>query len=394
MTKAKTKKRRSRSRKVCFTITGEALTRLTRDLVCEGKWPEAVRTLVDGMHGMTYELAFRVLAGDAKFVGENNSVDLVDDDDQEYRGRLLWLYAGIYRDASRNTYLQPYAFVSGWSAQDLGGAPGGLTNKHRRQAMQRRGPLGTSWESADDKLYRSQHYMDDPVNDWAEVLYVDEKHDQRCVLLRSVAQPPLWVEPHFDLQSALNAWLKYHELEERSALRGPFYDDAIDERREIREQAQRRREKPDKQTREKIRKQTAAALATDSPFTPDEAETILEGISGEADVDSVPERGNPEDSKHGYILRDGSFYPCKYMQHKALATRLLKHLHSVETDDPDKEADKRGWVKVQIGMLDKMARVMAVRRMTEVQRKIALEWCVAHNAGPEALQELMTPPER
>lgn len=400
------KAKRPRSRKVCFVITGAALTRITRDLVCEGKWPEAVRTLVLGLHGMTYALAFKILSGNAKLTGENNNVELEDDDDQEHRDRVMWLYAGVFRDASKNLYMQPYAFMSGWSEQDVGGPPGGLTNKRRSMPRQRTS-IGMSWSGADDKLYRSQWYMDDPVNDWAEILETG-KNSQGCiVLLRSIAQPPLWIEPHFNLQEALDAWLTYHELEERSALKGPYADTGIRARSERRESLRYKRAKPAARSQAKappgreavafdeaIRKKAvqsslAAELAARSPFEPEEVETILEGISGEADWDSVPQPGNPEDSKHGYILPDGKFYPCKYMQHAALAQRLFKHRFGGAVDDPDKEADKRGWVKIQIGMLDKQARIMAVRRMTEAQRKTALEWCQWHNVGPETLQELM-----
>ncbi len=101
----------------CFKIDGEWLTEHARNLVREGRWDHAMRTLVEGLHGMTNDIAITILKGDAKLVGVND-VDLVDDDDTEYKAQLDWHFAGVFVDSQGRNW-RPYGVVTGWCAKDM-----------------------------------------------------------------------------------------------------------------------------------------------------------------------------------------------------------------------------------------------------------------------------------
>lgn len=100
-----------------FSIDGGWLTEHARNLVREGRWDHAMRTLVDGLEGMTTDIALRILKGDAKLVGVND-VDLADDDDAKYKEALDWHFSGVFVD-SNGRYLRPYAVVTAWGSEDL-----------------------------------------------------------------------------------------------------------------------------------------------------------------------------------------------------------------------------------------------------------------------------------
>lgn len=62
-----------------FKISGEFVTRISRNLWAEGASAKALRLLVVGLHGMTEEIAFKILKGDKKLVGWNSNIKLVPD---------------------------------------------------------------------------------------------------------------------------------------------------------------------------------------------------------------------------------------------------------------------------------------------------------------------------
>jgi len=79
------------SNSVHFSISGERLTDLARDLVREGQWRHALTTLVEGLHGMTHDLALAVLKGDRRLIGDDN--DLQDEaEDPEVQKELQTSY--------------------------------------------------------------------------------------------------------------------------------------------------------------------------------------------------------------------------------------------------------------------------------------------------------------
>lgn len=72
-------------RKECvFTVTGEFLTEISRQLWADERQPEkAIRLLLEGLHGIGMEQVFCILTGSKKLVGDSSDpdgIELVDDD--------------------------------------------------------------------------------------------------------------------------------------------------------------------------------------------------------------------------------------------------------------------------------------------------------------------------
>jgi phosphohistidine swiveling domain-containing protein len=106
----------SAAQQVHFSIDGEWLTGHVRDLVIEGRWDHAMRTLKE-LEGMTADIAITILRGDKKLVGVND-LSLADDDATEYRATLDQMFSGVFVD-QWGTYLRPYAVVTAWGQRDL-----------------------------------------------------------------------------------------------------------------------------------------------------------------------------------------------------------------------------------------------------------------------------------
>lgn len=72
-----------------FTITGEFLTAISRNLWAEGACSKALRMLIHGLHGFTEENALAVLTGRKKLVGENTLQLVKDNAKTDNRGLKL-----------------------------------------------------------------------------------------------------------------------------------------------------------------------------------------------------------------------------------------------------------------------------------------------------------------
>jgi len=87
-----------------FVIDGEWLTNLTRSMWAdELNTEKAVGILVDGLHGMTDDIAVKILTGKSKLVGKNEDVHLEDDDATESeQGNTLALKSVMKRVTDRD----------------------------------------------------------------------------------------------------------------------------------------------------------------------------------------------------------------------------------------------------------------------------------------------------
>lgn len=147
---------------VYFKIHGDHLTNLARDRVLEGRWDHGLRILTEGLHGMTVDIALKILRGDAKLTGVN-TVDLEDDDATEYKAELDYHFGGVYID-DKGRFMQAYAVVTSWGPEDfrcnIAPTPGsdvvqGTSNGTRRwNDVMCTDPFNVSWRSifyADDQ---------------------------------------------------------------------------------------------------------------------------------------------------------------------------------------------------------------------------------------------------
>jgi hypothetical protein len=106
------------------------------------------------------------------------------------------------------------------------------------------------------------------------------------------------------------------------------------------------------------------------------AEALETIIGGPEEGEPAPDPDLTSDS--GYITTDGTFYGCKYMQHPALARRLLKYLFGVEVEDPQIEADRRNWFRIQAQVNGGFSLMSPKDRPTRAQEKTLVDWCLRH----------------
>lgn len=100
-----------RSQNLRFSISGEYLTNLSRDLVTEGEWEKAYRILASGNQGKE-TLVHKILLGNFCLKGEDEEIYGTEDDDKEYKQKLNYIFAGYSYFAKENSWYRPYAFVN------------------------------------------------------------------------------------------------------------------------------------------------------------------------------------------------------------------------------------------------------------------------------------------
>jgi len=208
-----------RTEQVCFSIDGDWFTGLLRDIATEDfrGHERAARMAQASLVGIAWDDVYKILQGNAKLVGHSprtpdgeNTLGMVDDDDREYKKRLLWLFGGCFYSGGKAW--QPYAMVTGFGPKDFYG-----TTADRRRAVPSGGP-GRARLAQE----RTDHYADSPGRDRAIILTVPDAQGnlQRINVLFKEVQLPVWWKPrapHDDPQTALaEHFLLQKRLDERS----------------------------------------------------------------------------------------------------------------------------------------------------------------------------------
>jgi hypothetical protein len=351
---------------VCFSIDGEYLTDLCRDLVTENRWRHALRILTDGVRDLGYENALAVLRGEKKLVGVND-VELVDEDRAEkrddYLSLLAWQYAGMW--CRPDGMWQPYAEVTSFGRADV--------------------PSDVSMYVAGD-LHISSRWANARV-----LYYADESRDRTFdeadrVIWRKVEDPPLWLTgQHTAVEALADLKKQGRYLDERGACEsaggivGQLQEAATLDLEEL---------DPD----------FAVQVGELEDMLSDQRSFGLEDIAREAlgekgmqalqailgtqqDDDEPPQLDKDCASEGGYILTDGRFFGCPYMGHRDLARRILRHIVGIEFEgDTEKEADRRNWLRIQPSALraGKFSIMSPKGRPTKAQEKTLADWCIRH----------------
>ncbi|AFU86724.1 hypothetical protein D869_gp190 [Caulobacter phage CcrRogue] len=145
-----------------FRIEGAALVERARDRVIEGAWEHGLRILVEGLHGMTYEIAIDILMGKYTLGGwssDPEGVYLTEQDPEDetfkrYKETFDFQFAGVFKDET-GRIMRPYAIVDSYGKKDF-------DSKYRYDHARARG--------SDEFLSRPVRYHDilgkDPI-DWA-----------------------------------------------------------------------------------------------------------------------------------------------------------------------------------------------------------------------------------
>jgi hypothetical protein len=358
---------------VYFRLEGSFLTTTARDLVCEGAWEDGLRLLTRGLAEITTDQAVSVLSGDKRLAG-TNEMDLVDEEPparDKYLASLRFLFAGTVRTRDiRVLHWRPYARVTGWCRRDLPREFKWVNRWHRAACM----PVSVQgWGQAniDWSLARCVFYMDDDRDDRAVfVNYAPggKKAGAQATLWKLVDSPPIWWDCKSTWQEGVDEFLTTHaSLEERGGHLLPP-DPSDNDDRSLKIRAAIKAEKPPRVT------ETGLAPATD---------TMSDSLSGRQDWESPPVKGEVSQD-FGWIARDGVFYVCRYFEHDALATRIVKHIFGQEANDAERFLDERGFIRVTVSQINHqpMLYIGVLRHPTEAQKKTTIEWCLAHNLAP------------
>lgn len=336
-----------RSEAVCFRIDGEWLTDHCRGLVTEGRWRLALSTLMDGLPGISADEVFSVLKGTHKLLGVNEVIIVPEDRAEvltKYHELIRYQFGGLWLRPGRELW-QPYAIVTHLGSEDL---PSDVGSRDRERWGRR----------------RILHYADDPANDLSTDLRPPGDFGL-AVLWRRVQDPPPWIDGHRDSADALTKFKALGRgLQERGAdLDAPSLwstaaramgliaghsgpgDVLID----------------GLGLSGKMAEAAHAVMDTSDPITPE-----------------PPQLDTALCSESGYILTNGDFYGCKYMQHPRLAANLLHWLYDVQVDDPQIEADRRNWLRIQASVTGGFNIMSPKNRPTAAQKRALVDWCIAH----------------
>lgn len=333
---------------VGFTVDAEGLTGMARQLWLEGKHLKAYRLLAEGLGGISDEVVFAIIGGSAKLENVGGGMRAVADswDPQEaygkgaryvgasMRGMLDEMQAGVdfwtkWRD--RAGFLEHVAaFVhaaQGRKAIGIGGRETGITHAS---------PIG----------------------------YV------RCeyVVRWLAANLP---EPN---RRQWDEFWKVHGASIRDMLATEYAFSAAERKDRVEEIEKKRapRKKPEGPIPHFAMWDAGAAGDVDATIA----------IQGRIDREPCPEPDPELRSGAGYVLKDGRFYPCVYMGHSALASKLSEKL-GISEDDPEKGAERLGWVRVSTSPRDHRASVVLSPiqpDMTVDQALTVKRWCDRHGA--------------
>jgi len=352
--------------KVYFTITGEFMTDHARDMVLEGNWAGAITLLHESLEGISYDEIFQVLQGTHRLI-DRNDLDIEEDPDSaEYLERLESMYLGLVRVGQK--YYQPYAEVTNYGIQDLRD------------------------EVSNVSCSRARHYMDDLRHDLAR------EQGGRAILWRLVPPPPSWMSIDTEQwDTALEAMMERCTLDSRGheqCYRGGFWGGPTPEERddaltEVEARAERIliHKELEVEVPDDIDTQLIELTAAKTGISFEAVAETQKAIKGEQDLDSIPEPAAP-DTPNGWVTVDGKFYACAFHEHGPLAVRLLK-LHKLEiADDPEKQVEGMGWLRLSQSALDETVLHAQVQgKLTPKQRKTYLRWCNSNDFRPSLLVE-------
>lgn len=332
---------------VHFTISGESLTDIARNLVEEGKWEQAAELLHKGLSGISYDDVFAVLAGTKNLVGDSNVGVSFEDatPDEKYLGQLAWLYGA--RHWHGGSWWEAYGYIS---------YPTSL--------------FPVDWFSENTELspVASIRDMRGYVRGWADMFSIAQMPNRhyRAVLWQKCAAPPLW----------MHDTLKRRSLEAATAAalasgRVPEVGDAsVCDRKRF------------------------AGIAFDGDSG--ETERVLAEVKAMEPQPPPGEKPLVADRKclswSGWILPSGAFYPCNAQEHMYLAGRIWREVFGKPTEwglspfDADRSGEEAGWVRVSSSkdVIDFLR--YKVRKLPRAQAKTLERWCAAHEvAYPEPI---------
>lgn len=364
------------STKAHFVISGEFITKFFRNRLTESGWQHAVSAFLDSMEGIDYDTIIEILKGNKTLVGDNETSleNELPEVKKKWNDHLQWLYAGTVFDQRTNSYWKPYAYVTNWGKRDL------IDSHNKYHKYRERSCDKIAWGEA-----RCCHYMDDPQKDRGYNLkYIDQI---TFVLWKEVVPLPIWMNQRVnEWQNGLDDFCKIHgnSLQERGNQQ--FYGNAPG--------MWSPRSSSVKSTPSDsvdFLAGLAERVAENTGLPLEAVKSTASAIAGTQDYTSKPKPTKNYQEQSGYIAPDGEFYSCPFHGHAPLANRLLLHICGVNLSDPkyldennlqidpEKNAEKRGFIRISVGLSGNINIKEIERRITPDQLATLELWCVINN---------------
>lgn len=211
---------------VCFSISGEFMTKTARDFVQEGNWRKGYRFLTESLDGLTAEQALSVLSGKMKFDGVND-LELVEDKDGEKKvnGWLEWQFRNCFE--FRGKLYRPYGYVSAFRKEDYDFACTVDKNDDPYMAQNR------AWYQAKNELWKdsersssSMFSESKEVYSFRSCYYLKNRESDICVECNvgnsevvpvcceevEIKDVPLWYQPGKEVFSLIREMYKKEAL--------------------------------------------------------------------------------------------------------------------------------------------------------------------------------------
>jgi len=346
----------NKTTKICFTITGEIVQKTSRELMMEDKWEQALNLIKDSLVGISIEQSISVLNGENQLTGDSNiGVNLIPEEPsqelEEYKENLIKHYAGRVKLPKSDLWFVPYAVIRCVMERDIGGP----SIWKQREILLRPDKFndgfrhGIVHDRSDWAYQRAMYYANNPMSDRAYSFNRKNESGMYTVLFKVCPSRPFWMKSIKGAEEALNEFLDnglyLHKIPEEVFVQdddGKIIPKSVFDDHHV------------NYNKEDSKDNTDLLESLVPPELKHISSDIIKGVTGSHDDSSPVEVDTSFQMMSGYILRNGDFYGCGYMAHPYLARRILIHVFNENLDsdkgkeiDTEKEADKRGWVRVQ-----------------------------------------------
>lgn len=380
-----------------FQVRGQDLVQIARDVFFERTWEAALHMLQESLDGLGVDTAIEILTGRKTLTGVND-LELVDETPevrQEWEQRLADMLCGFAK--LKDHWFRPYGYTDCFTGADV--YNGEFTNRWIQAPDHGGGGrvpriFGERESMGRWGAYRSLYYARRPADDL--LTYADIDGRAMGVLWEQVLSPPFWLWPKratpigkvhgvswlggpeaADFQSALEEFLTQRRLRHMTPPPEKFATPRTDNP----ETGAMCRPEPEDITIERLPDHGILAELTQEMISrgcdADVVAGTLAAVTGRQDQTSKPEQADVRDSQSGYILPGGAFYACAYMEHRALGRRIFLWQEQREVEDPEKLAEKRGWIRLQKSATGGI-NIDCPRHPTDAQEMVLIEFKVAH----------------
>lgn len=334
------------SLKLSFSVSGESLNKIVKDLVLEDNIRNAIRLLLSAFPSFKCQDLEGVISGKKAIRGDSDTSMWLED----HVNTELEAYFKRYEHfvEFEGKFWVPYAMVTSWGQQDIGA--GDLYGHPRYNSLST-----TSYIDKYFKILKSRNvmYMNNRQKDIQQELKVEG--GTLITLWEETKEPPYWLNIGNDWQAAIDSYVKNgYQLEERGHIYlSREHDCPIDSLKDAVAKV--------KPKRSAVKRMKSSDFIHDLINSAGIDKDAAKGVANLlTDNDWLKEREKPEalsneeikEAKYGYVLPNGKFYKCEYHGHDQLASDIYELVLNKECNDPTQQADKDGWARIQKSAID------------------------------------------